>query len=248
MPLPGQRADALQLYLSGATADGGDQPDPALSLGGHRSSARAESLGVLLATPIPGLRVDHASPGNGEGTGVLRAVGPDALVWIPPGADGGAAVPIAGGQQVLVEGADPARYLLVTRTAAAELAGQASLTLTRSFNDLFGQSDVDDLGAAGAGDPTYRLLVFKNAGGGGVVRDLRVWLGDCTHVVRLGLEQPASQPAGPFQIIADAAAPPVGVTFGRPSSSAHPATIVVPLLRPLEQVGVWVERSLFVGS
>ena len=256
MALPETRADALVAYLSGADEDGGVQGDPALSLGGFRSSSRAASLGVLIDDPIRGLRVDFASPGNplgfggvdGVGVGSLRALSDDVIVWTPPDGDApaarGPAVTIASGQQRLVEGADPAAYLLVTRTGAEPLVGQSTLTLTRGYNDLFGQSNVADVADA---PRTYRLLVLRNAGGG-TIRDLRVWIGDCDHPVRLGREDPDSQPAGGYQTIADESQTPGGVTFGAPSSPNHAATITVPRLAAGHQVGIWIERWVIEAS
>ncbi|HEX8916791.1 MAG TPA: hypothetical protein VF796_30855, partial [Humisphaera sp.] len=177
MPAVGTGPDLLVAHLSGAAADGDAQPDPAASLGGHRSAARAAGLGVLMSSPVAGVRVDWASPGNGPGGGSLTAVSDDELTWAPPGAAAGGPVALAHGAQAVLSGPDPNAYLIVTRTSADPMAGAAGVTLARSFNDLFGQADVD---VSTPTAPTYRLLVLRNAGGG-EVRDLKVWVGPSTH-------------------------------------------------------------------
>jgi hypothetical protein len=213
MPAARTRADALTAYLAGATSAGGAQANPDLSFGQYRSSTRAASLGVLLAAPLPTVRVDFAAPGNGAGVTA---------------------------QQQLVEGADPSAYLLVTRLTADAMAGTAAVTLTRSFNDVFGQSD--DPNVAAPLPTTYRLVVLR--AGGAVIRNLKVWLGTCDHVVSIGLESPATQPDGTFQTTASEFAAPAAVTFVQPTSSVHADVLNVPTLAPGNTVGVWVSRTV----
>jgi hypothetical protein len=240
MPLPRTRADALAMYLSGAASAGGTQTDPDLSLGGYRSSSRGGSLGVLLSRPIPNVRVDYAAPGNGTGDGLLAAAGDDSLAWTPPGEESGAAVTILNGEQRLLEGptGSAAKFLLVTRTSADDLAGACSVKLTQTFNDVFGQANAD---VSLANVPTYRCVVFKNASA--VIRSLTIWLGALAdHRIRLAIEQPASQPDGAFQTIANETTAPTGLSFVGPTSAGDPTAIVVATMRPNEQVGLWIER------
>lgn len=239
------RADLLAAYLSGAGVDDGDQPEPAAALGGYRSSTRADGFGVLVRQPIPGVRIDYASPANGIGDGSLRALDLETLVWTPPD-DGTAAPPAAGVPVVialdetkLVAGDDAGQFLLVTRTTASDLVGQSTVRLTRSFNDLFGQSDVDVSVSTAA---THRLLVLK-AGTGGAVKNLKVWIGTSDGAVRIAREDPASQPDGAFQTIADETAAPAGVTWVSPDSAVHVDVISVPTLSPGNLLGIWMERT-----
>jgi hypothetical protein len=240
MSAPGTGIDTLVAYLSGANADGGTQTDPAASLGGYRSSTRAAGLGVLVSNPIAGIRVDWASPGNGVGAGLLEVAGDDSVRWTPPDAAPGEAVTISNGQQRLITASSAAKYVLATRTTADALAGSSVLTLTRSFNDLFGGTDVDL--DTETGDPRYRLLVLKNAGTA-LIRSLLVWLGTCDGPAAIAREDPSSQPSGYFQTIANQTTAPTAVTFVSPTSAVHADVISVPTLLPGYMVGIWCRRT-----
>lgn len=247
-------ADLLAVFLAGAEADGGGQTDPDASLGGFRSSTRADGLGAMLLTPIPGVRIDYASPSNlaglgrtvgGVGIGSLRAQDGHSLIWTPPAdangtaAESGDPVRLDVDETKLIAGRDRGRYLLVTRTTADDLEGQATVQLTRSFNDLFGQADVD---VAVSTDPTYRLLVFR-AGTRGQVRTLKIWIGTSDGTVRIAREDPSVQPDGYFQGISDQYTQPVGLTWVSPTSAGHVDAITLPTLRPGELLGLWIERT-----
>lgn len=235
--LPRSRADAIAAFLSGAGSAGGAQADPDLSLGNFRSSSRAGSLGHLLTGVLHGVRVDFAAGANGAGTGSLEATDVSSLRWTPPGGTPGGAVAIADGEQKLLEGSDPSKFVLVTRTSADDLSGVAGVELVPVFNDVIAQAD------QGPSKPVqYRLVVLKN-GPHQAVRALRVWLGDCTHVVAIALEQPASQPDGAFQTVASATTAPTGVTFVSPTSAVHADAIAVGTLNPNDQVGIWIRRD-----
>src|SRR5438045_1483018 len=148
MARPRTRADALTLWLSGASSAGAAQPDAALSLGGYRSSTRAGSLASLLTNPIPGIRVDYVAGANGEGAGLLTADGTDAVSWTPPDGTAGSAVTVLAGEQRLLEAGDGEtdKFVLVTRTAADDLVGLATVDLVRTYNDVLGQADAENDG------------------------------------------------------------------------------------------------------
>jgi hypothetical protein len=242
MPDPRTRADALSLFQTGAVSAGAGQADPALSLGGYRASNRAGGRSMLLGPALRGVRIDYAAGANGAGTGSLQATGAGSLGWTPPGGARGAAVAIANGQTKLIEGADPAQFVIVTRTSADDLAGAAAVELLDVCNDVLGQAD----GEVPAGT-TYRCVCLKN-GPAQTVTGLKVWLGDCTDDVAIALEQPGSQPDGAFQVIANEAAAPTGVSFVSPTSAAHADVITVAALGPDEQVAIWTRRDLSAAA
>lgn len=239
------RADALSMYLTGAAGAGGVQADPDLSLGGHRSSSRAGTLGYLLSGSLPGVRIDYAAGENGSGIGALDAAGVDELVWTPPGGTQGDPVAIADGEQKLLEGGDgdASKFILVTRTSAEDLAGGYTVELLPVFNDVIGSANWSTDGFA----MEYRCVCLKN-GPGGVVKDLKVWLGTNTNAVAIAKEDPASQPDGAFQTIPDPVTAPTGLSFVSPTSAVHVDVITVARLNPNEQLALWIRRDMTLAS
>jgi hypothetical protein len=240
---PRTRCDSIALYLSGAASAGGVQADPDLALGGYRSSTRCGGLSFLISSPIRGVRIDFVSGANGVGTGSLQAVSEDSLGWTPPGGARGDAVTVLDGQQVMIEGADPTQFIIVTRTSGDDLQGAAALKLLPAYNNVLGQSD-KALPSAGA---TYRAIVFKN-GPTQTVRNLKVWIGDVTDGVQIGLDDSAAQPDGLFETVGDENTGPTGFAFVAPDSESHPDVLSVSMLRPNEHVAVWIERSLSLAE
>jgi len=154
--------DGIRCYLSGAASDGGAQSDPSAALGNYRSSTRAESLGFLYGGTLRDVTIDHVSGANGPGTASLIAVGANALTYAAPGGSQGDSVTILNGEtRAVFDGSDPAKFVTVTRATATDLAGAATLTLVRQFNNLFGFDNVPS-GEASAGEDYYRCAIIKN--------------------------------------------------------------------------------------
>jgi hypothetical protein len=232
-----RRGDSIALYLTGAATAGGTQPNPALSLGGYRSSTRTGGRSFLLSEAVRGITIDFVSGANGTGTGSLQAVDDDTLGWTPPGGERGDAVAIAKGETKLIEGGDPTQFVVVTRTSAGPLQGASGVELLPAFNNVFGQAD------GITGDVTYRAIVLKN-GPATTVRNLLIWLGDVTNPTQIALDTSAAQPDGAFEVVGDENTGPSGVAFVAPDSAVHVDVLSVPKLKPNEQVAVWIERSL----
>ncbi len=155
------RADSIRIYLTGAGADGGAQADPDASLGNFRSATLADLMGFSVTSPISNITVVFVAAENGEGAGTLTASGVDELKWTPPGGVQGAGVTILNGETRVIEGTDTDKWVRVTRTTAAALAGAATITLADIFNDVVGFDNVSSVEAA-AGDNEYRGLMLKN--------------------------------------------------------------------------------------
>ena len=169
------RADAIHWFLTGATADGGTQSDPDLSLGNYRSSTRAEWLGHILYQPIANLQVDFVGPGNGSGQGSIVAVSADSIRWTAPGGSPGPTVTINNGETKMLESYDDLEaYIVVSRTSAVDLAGSTTVKLVRQFNNLVGMSNVTSAEAS-AGVEKVRCLCIKNMASR-TVYDMRVWI------------------------------------------------------------------------
>lgn len=239
MAIPTTRGDAVRLYLSGAASHGAAQADPALSLGNYRSSTRAGGLGCLLVDAIAGVRVAFVAGANGVGSGRLSATDDDSLTWQAPGGTQGTAVRVlAGEQRVLEDGADPGKFVLVTRATADALVGSMTVKTVQQFNDVLGQAN----GEAGSGE-TYRCVFVVNAGGA-VVEDLKIWIDESVTNVAIALEEPSARAGGFCQTVADADTAPTGVTFVSPDAADHADVVTVDALLPGEHVGLWVRRDL----
>lgn len=166
MPDEKTGADSLRVYLTGASSDGAAQTDPDLSLGNFRSSTELDFLGKVISNPISNITVDFISGANDPGVGIITSKGVDTLTWTPPGGTEGASVTILNGEtKILVGGTDSAKYVRVTRTSAASLAGAASLTLTDIFNNVY---DNISSAEASAGIIDYRAIMFKNDSASGI--------------------------------------------------------------------------------
>jgi hypothetical protein len=165
-------ADAVRVYLTGAAADGGAQADPALSLGKYRSSTRLDSLGVSVAGGPANVTIVFAAGLNGIGAGTMKTKTVNSLSWTPPGDAEGAAVTIANGETKVLPGSTADMFIAVTRTSAVDLAGDATVTLTDVFNNVW--DNVLDAERV-AGDLEIRCLCFKIQSTS-QVKSLKVWL------------------------------------------------------------------------
>jgi len=177
MPPEKTRGDSLREYLTGASSDGGVQTDPDASFGNYRSSTEAVSMAIVIADAIPGITVDYASGGNELGAGTLDAADAGTLRWKCYGGDYGPYVPITNGETKIVEtDGSPGAFLRVTRTSADPLSGTATITLTKSINNVFAFDDVESAEAV-AGDIEYRATIVKNENTHNVA-DFKRWIGE----------------------------------------------------------------------
>ncbi|HPD15815.1 MAG TPA: hypothetical protein PLE19_12745 [Planctomycetota bacterium] len=166
-------ADAIRVFLTGAASDGGAQSDPAASLGKYRSSTRLDSLGVSVVSGPANITVEFASAENGPGEGEMDTKSVNSLSWTAPGDTEGAEVTIANGETKLLPSNDPNKFLIVTRTSAADLANTATITLTDVMNNLW--DNVSDAERT-AGDVEIRCVCFKNVSSS-EIKSLKAWLG-----------------------------------------------------------------------
>ena len=169
-------ADSLRVHLSGASSHDGAQTDPVASIGNYRSSTEAEMLAISTASLPANLTVDFAAGANGVGSGSLACPTADTIAWTPPGGSQGPAVTILNGETKVVEGGggDLGKYLRVSRTSAAALAGTATVTLADVVNNAVGLDNVSST-EAGAGDDEQRGLFLVN-GSAAAITDLKLWI------------------------------------------------------------------------
>lgn len=169
MPSEKTNADAIRLFLTGASSVGAAQPFGSLSLGGFRSST-ALGLGYDLVNAIPGIVVDFVSFQNGIGSGALSAISASVLAWTPPGGTQGAVVTIANGETKIIEGATPSQFVRVTRNSATDLGGTATVVTARCWGSAVVGRD-----ATVAGLTTYSGMIFKNPSAAEIT-NLVVWI------------------------------------------------------------------------
>ena len=197
MPDALTRADGIQIYLSGATSDGGTQTDPDASLGNYRSSTKVPSFTWERTSPIANIDIDFIEGANGTGTGSLTAPTADTLKWTPPGGSQGDAVTIANGETKIVEGGGSDgfnKYIKVTRTSATGLTGTESIEITDKDNNVVGFDDVTNDERV-AGDDEYRMFVIKNESGK-EAKDVKVNLKKLADAVTTDAEQLDASGAG----------------------------------------------------
>ena len=170
------KLDALALYLSGASSDGGSQPDPDLSFGNFRSSTRISQIGHLVLTDISGVSVERVCGTNGQGFGALEVVTANSLRWTAPDDSPGAAVIINNGQTKLLESADDRKFIVVKRHTASDLTGVSLIKMVPIFNNTIGSNNVNDTERQ-AGENKLRCMVFKCMHDQFLVRNLKVFIG-----------------------------------------------------------------------
>lgn len=167
------RGDALREFLTGAASDGAAQDDPALSLGGFRSSARAASLGMTLSSAIKTVVPLFVSGGNGEGTGVITATA-DTLSWTAPGSSAGTPVTFTGAQtKVLEHPTDAGKFVLASGTQPFT-PGRMQMALKSVVHGLFGMGKAPSADLT-SGAAYYRASIIKN-GSAGTVTSFKRWL------------------------------------------------------------------------
>lgn len=184
MPAEYTRADALRIYLTGAGSHGGAQADVDASLGDYASSTEAVFLTSFIESGLDNIDVDHVGGLNGPGTGTLRAVTSGSIAWTPPDGNEGAAVAIANGETMIVEGgADPVgseipggKFLRISRTSATALNGSAVVELGDLYDSVVGMPVITSAQAT-AGVTIYRCLALRNEQSASAkLRNLRVWV------------------------------------------------------------------------
>jgi len=177
MPRLATNADTLRTYLSGAGSDGGAQTDPDASLGGFRSSTRADGIGARPAGGMANLRVRHVSDACGEGTATIEATANNAGRFQAPGGSFGASEKLGNGDAaVLEDGGDASKYALVERTTADPLSGTMDVELVENLGNVFGFDDVSDSERSN-GDSEYRAYFIRNEHPDGLAAEnVRVYL------------------------------------------------------------------------
>jgi hypothetical protein len=155
--------DALRFWLTGAASDGGVQADPDASLGNFRSATESRRVGMIFSSPIPGITILMAARINGADgvTGSLQAPTADRLIYAAPSGVPGPAITILNGQtRTLWDGADPSKWIRVTRTSANPLAGAGMVEFTDVFYDVFGMLPAPEAESSAGGD-RYRAVILR---------------------------------------------------------------------------------------
>lgn len=176
MPAAATRADSIREYLTGASADGGAQTNPDLSLGHFRSSTEVQSLSMVITNAISGITVSYAGGGNTIGDGTLNVVDSNTLQWKCAGDSYGASVPISNGQTMILESSSGSgAFIRITRTSAVALTGAATITLAKAIDNVFALDDATSAEAA-AGSTKYRGTIITNPSVASITSHKR-WVG-----------------------------------------------------------------------
>lgn len=180
-------ADSVRFFLTGAGSHEGAQTDPDLSTGGYRSSTEIETLEHVDDGGIANVTVDFVSGANGPGAGTVTATGSSTLTWTAPGSSTpGDAVTIANGEtRVLEDGADPSKYVRVTRTSATALSGSSVVEIADVYSNLLGMESTSSAERT-SGKTVYRCLAMVNnpVGVGVEAEDISVWIEAVAGTVR----------------------------------------------------------------
>jgi len=162
MPDEKQGADALRVYLTGATSDGGTQVNPDASLGNHRSSHEVPGMAWDLWQFFAGLTIQQVSAACGEGMAYIAALGDDELAFTAPGeGDSGEVVTIAQGEtKVLESGSSGSKYCRVYRWGNEPFRGIVPVQLSTWYNNAVGMSNILDAERA-AGEEKVRCLCLR---------------------------------------------------------------------------------------
>jgi len=158
-------------------------------------------LAATVTNAIANVTVDFVSGENGAGAGSLAATDVNDLAWTPPGGTQGAAVTIANGETKVLEGGGATgSFVRVTRTSTDDLAGEATVTLAKLFNNALGFDNISSAEAA-AGDTEYRCICAKNESAADVTV-LKAWIGTLGTQLVSGAAQLGASGAGTIGVAA----------------------------------------------
>jgi len=169
-------ADALRIYNTGATVDGGAQSVSDDCLGNFRASNEHQGMAWELWQMFNGLAVEQISGACGPGIGYLAAVGDDQLQFTAPG-EGGAGEDVTilqGERKTLQSGSTNSKYCRVYRWGNEPFKGVVPVQLSTWFNDPVGMSNILDAERA-AGEDKVRCLCMKAVCPSGV-DNIRAWV------------------------------------------------------------------------
>jgi hypothetical protein len=176
MPEEYTNADAVGLFLTGAENDGGEQTDPAASLGNYRSSTRIEQIGFQILSCTPGVTIERVSGANGAGLGSIQICGENELQYTAPAGQPGDSVTILNGQTKLLESAgERTKFVVVKRHTSAAMTGSFTLQFMPVYNDVIGSGNVEDAERQ-AGEVKLRCIALKVCHASQGVLGLKIWV------------------------------------------------------------------------
>jgi hypothetical protein len=230
-------ADSLRWFLTGASAAGGAQGNPRLSLGGYRSSRVVDSLTAVRYQAIRGLSLLYVSGYNGQGLGTLMADSAGSLRWTAPlASEPGESVAIADGETKVIPGADADQYVVVRRTTDADLLGTETVQLTDTLNNLVGGSNFSSAERT-AGTYKQRAAILKNCAAYALT-GLKFWLDpDLASEFRIGI---VALSVGALELLSSETSFPEGVSW---STATTPETgLSLASLAAGAEYGLWMSR------
>jgi hypothetical protein len=155
-------ADQLSLYLTsaGGSAATGTASN---SLGGCRTAIEVKQLDALISGDIANVIVEQISGACGTGETIIY--GDTTTTLKVAGSDGafGSASTVADGSTVQLVGSTANIYARVRRDGSADLGGNLSLDVRKTYNGAIGMGNVSTTDSA-SGKNYYRGLMLRNNG------------------------------------------------------------------------------------
>lgn len=155
------KADSIQRFHTGASADNQEQLDKALSLGGFCSSTRVDGMIHNVDNPMEGLSIIYVSPNNGYGDGLLTAESETALSWTAPESlvSDPTECPV-GESTMIMDYIDPSKYIIVYNNSAT-LEGTSTVSLDFAKNSVIAMDDTSSTEST-YGSIKYKAIMVKN--------------------------------------------------------------------------------------
>jgi hypothetical protein len=220
-----------RFYLSGGAANS----NPALSLGGAKSTKMVGNQGVTQPVNITGVTILEAR-GNATGSGTLEFVSAaSTLAWAAPGKSAGTPVSVGAGGEFMLQDPNKIGGLLVSVTVANLPGGSATdnITISAPTNNLFGALSVSPVESKNR----YRCIYAYNSG-------IDVWrarVGVVTSPTNslLAVGTDPAGPGGTATTIANENLAPTGVVFSSPMAPLGDY-ILIGALDPGEACAFWI--------
>lgn len=239
----------MRVYLTGAEAHAAYRQSHDGSLGSYRSSVRLQDLSFYRIQAISNIRIDHVAGYNGVGLGYITVAGDDSITWTAPGeTTPGTAVTIANGETKQVIGNTAGKFIVVTRTSAAALAGAETVQLMRTANNVVGGSNFSDAEST-SGEQKVRAVMFANMHASLGITGLKVWgtspMSETKRVLSFINEAPTANQITDKTVDGETSVPTGLGTWVNPTTEGTGLSLGD--LAVGAQMGLWISHTVAAG-
>ena len=227
--------DAIGFFLSG----GASNCNPSDSLGGEISSKLIKGMMPVYSVSIQGLKIEDATPENGEGEASIAIDEDGNATYTPPDGLAGSAVSIAAGERKILLGSNTTKAVRIYRESGKAFLGTAVFTLVDRLQGVFSLSNVGNTERV-AGSVYYRAFFAKAFA---EVSTVLLWATtDGQSSWALAIETPDSNDS--IQEISDEEVEPLGMDWIEAVSEGTALQLDDSTgLSEDEIVGVWIRRT-----